>query len=128
MQTAALNRLSCHRLDSFWQTTVSQCSEPCHWLCALLLAWHAAARRLYDRFNFTLTRALHSLPVVNDVIVLPHKRTHTHGRPLLFYSPLATTFRCLHFSRCPKNNTRHVVHRIEYTHICRCINTGRPHA
>lgn len=77
--------------------------------------------------TFTLTRAPSPAPCpAADVIVPPPARTctrthtqihkHTHGTSLLFHSPLAATFRCLHFSYCPKNNTRHLVRHIEYTH------------
>lgn len=63
---------------------------------------------------FTLTRAPSPAPCpAADVI---HPLPHTHGPFLLLQSPLATTFRCLHFPYCPKNNTRHLVCHIEYTH------------
>lgn len=83
--------------------------------------------------TFTLTRAPSPTPCPAADVILPLPHTHmharkpTHGTPLLFHSPLATTFRCLHFSYCTKTipdilfatlNTR------AHTHTDTHINTG----
>lgn len=84
--------MACSRTMTVWQTWLSHWPEPLHPLPA---------------------QPLMSLP-------LHHTHTCIHTNPhmerLLFHSPLATTFRCLHFSYYPKNNTRHLVHHTKYTH------------
>lgn len=84
--------VACSRTTSVWQTWLSHWPEPLHPFPAQPL----------------MSLSLYRTPM--------HTHKPTHGTSLVFHSPLATTFRCLHFSYYPKNNTRHLVQHT-HTHI-----------
>lgn len=108
--------LADHRQLALKTLPVAECS---------VVSMPCSQTSVWQTSTFTLTRApLPALCPAADVI-LPPPHTHTHAymdthAPLLFNSPLATTFHCLHFSYCLKNNTRHLVGHSEYTHTHAC--------